>query len=59
MLEFGAKLDESVNLVLKHCSQEELIGYRQAVGKVMGYMLTDIMNPLYELHPEIKPEELK
>ena len=58
MLEFGAKLDESVNLVHKNCSKKEQYSYRRAVGKVMGNMLTEIMNPLYGSHPRLKPKEL-
>jgi hypothetical protein len=33
--------------------------YRREVGQIMGRMLLDIMNPLYDQHPEIKPKELK
>ena len=36
MLEFGAKLDESVNLVHKNCSKKEQYSYRRAVGKGDG-----------------------
>ena len=58
MLEYGAKLDASVALVKEECSVEEFNVYRKAVGKIMGYMLLDVMNPLYEKHPDLKPSEL-
>jgi hypothetical protein len=59
MLEYGAKLDESVNLVRAHGSDEDFKKYREAVGRILGYMLLDIMNPLYEEHPDLKPPDLK
>ena len=59
MLEFGARLDASVALVKDNCTAEELQLYRRAVGEIMGAMLLDIMNPLYEKHPRLKPEQLR
>jgi hypothetical protein len=58
MLEYGAKLDESVKLVKQTCSEDDFRKYRDAVGKVLGYMLLDIMNPLYKEHPDLKPPDL-
>lgn len=58
MIEYGAKLDASVALVKQKCSAEEFEAYRKAVGKIMGYMLLDVMNPLYEKYPDLKPAEL-
>ncbi len=58
MIEYGAKLDASVALVKQQCSTEEFEAYRKAVGKIMGYMLLDVMNPLYEKHRDLKPAEL-
>jgi hypothetical protein len=58
MLEYGARLDASVMLVKTHCSTEELTLYRRAVGKILGEMLLEVMNPLYAQHPGLKPKEL-
>jgi hypothetical protein len=58
MLEYGAKLDDSVRIVMESCSKEDFQTYRRAVGKVMGTMLTEIMNPIYREHPDLKPKEL-
>lgn len=58
MLEYGRKLDASVHLVKERCSEDELNTYRRAVGKVMGSMLLDIMNPLYAKHPDLEPTQL-
>ena len=58
MLEYGAKLDSTVAQVQRRCSSQEFEAYREAVGKVMGYMFFEIMSPLYEAHPNLKPKEL-
>jgi hypothetical protein len=58
MLEYGAKLDSSVKLVMDTSGAEEFDAYRNAVGQIMGTMLLDIMNPIYREYPELKPPEL-
>jgi hypothetical protein len=58
MLSYAQALDKTVEEVEMKCSAKEFEIYRTAIGKIMGYMLLDIMNPLYELHPNLKPKEL-
>jgi hypothetical protein len=59
MLEYGAKLDASVRLVMESGSEAEFEAYRAAVGQIMGTMLLDVMNPIYREHPDLKPAELE
>jgi hypothetical protein len=59
MLEIGAKLDASIADVQASCLLPECERYRREVGQIMGHMLLDIMTPLYDQHPEIKPKGLK
>jgi hypothetical protein len=59
MLEFGAKLDESVALVKARCTPAEFEAYRKVIGGIMGSILLDVMNPLYAKHPSLKPAQLK
>ncbi len=59
MLEVGARLDASTALVKERCSAVEFEAYRRAVGKIMGEMLLEVMNPLYQKHPDLKPKELR
>lgn len=59
MLELGGKLNQSVALVKDTCDESQLIAYRKVVGQLMGTMLLDVMNPLYSIHPELKPDQLK
>jgi hypothetical protein len=59
MLEYGAKLDSSVELVMANGSVEAALRYKRAVGKIMGEMLVEIMNPIYAEHPDLKPPQLR
>jgi hypothetical protein len=58
MLEYGAKLDPSVELVTANGSEQEALRYKRAVGRIMGEMLVEIMNPIYAEHPDLKPPQL-
>ncbi len=59
MLEYGAKLDGSVALVMANGSAEEALRYGRAVGQIMGEMFVEIMNPIYAEHPDLKPPQLR
>jgi len=59
MLEISAKLDTSLQLVQRTCPEAEFEAYRNTVGSLMGTMLLEVMNPLYEEHPELKPPGLE
>ena len=59
MLEYGAKLDVTLAKIQPNCNEEEFDVYRKAIGKIMGYMLLEVMNPIYEKFPELKPDDLK
>jgi hypothetical protein len=48
-------LDESVTNVRKTCAQDEADASSKAVGKVVGPIVLCIMEPLYAMHPELKP----
>lgn len=58
MLEFGGRLNESVILVMKNCEEDEVRRYKHAVGKIMGEMLSSIMEPIYSEYPALAPEGL-
>jgi hypothetical protein len=56
-LEISGQLDGSVAFVAENCSTEELEGYAQTIGSIMGIIGLDILNRLYTDFPEIKPQE--
>lgn len=58
MLDFSAKLNESVSFVMTNCADEDFKAYRLAIGRIMGAMYSGVMEPIYEAHPSLKPNEL-
>jgi hypothetical protein len=55
MLDVFRRLDESVDVVRKTCSPEETAAYQKAVGRVVGPIVMDVLEPLYVKNPTLKP----
>ena len=55
MIELNGKLNESIRMVLETCDEEDFKIYRRAAGRVMGAILLEVINPLYDEHPSLKP----
>lgn len=55
MLDVYRLIDESLAIVKETCPPEEAAAYSKAVGKVAGAVLMDVLEPLYEKNPELKP----
>ena len=58
MLRLTSTLNEQLRRIQTECSDEEFKRYRLGFGYIMGYMLTEVLNPIYAEHPELKPEQL-
>ena len=58
-VEFSRRIDQSIALVKETASPEEFSAYRRAAGRVLGEMLLEVMNPLYQKHPGLKPKGLR
>ena len=58
VLEVGNLLNDIVFIAQDNCSPDELPKLKLAVGRVMGDLLIEIMNPLYQAHPDLKPDKL-
>jgi len=58
MLRLSAELNSQLLRIKGECSDDEFQRYRRGFGYIMGYMLTEVMNPIYAEHPELKPEQL-
>lgn len=50
------RLDESIRLVMDRCTEAEFTAYRTAIGRVIGVLVLDVLNPLYARNPEAKPD---
>ena len=54
MLRMSDELNESVRMVLDNCPADEFFKYRRTIGGVMAELL-EVLNPLYSIHPALKP----
>ncbi len=55
MLDLFRKVDESIVMVKETCQREEAAAYQKAVGRVAGPIVMDVLEPLYEKNPALKP----
>jgi len=55
MQDIFRRVDESTQLVKSTCSAEDFVAYNKAVGRILGRIVIDVMEPLYELNPALKP----
>jgi hypothetical protein len=49
------RLDESAQLVKRTCSAEDFAVYNKSIGRVLGAVAMDVMEPLYADNPALKP----
>jgi hypothetical protein len=59
MIEISGRLDRSITTVKERCSSEEFETYRRAIGRILGEMLLEVLNPLYAEHPALKPPQME
>lgn len=59
MIDCSARLDASIHWVIANGTPEEISTYKRAIGRIMGDILFEVMNPIYARHPELKPDGLK
>lgn len=57
ILEGYARLEESMKLVETHCSPQEFSTFRTAMGKVTNSILFNLLEPLYDKQPVLKPPD--
>jgi hypothetical protein len=55
MLDLFRRVDESVQRVKETCPPEEAAAYQKATGRVACPIVMDVLEPLYERHPALKP----
>ncbi len=55
MLDTFNRLDESIVTVRENCTPEEAAAYEKAIGRVVGPIVMDVLEPLYQQHPALKP----
>jgi hypothetical protein len=58
LLQINGQLDESVAKVKSDCSADEFTAYRRCVGRLINSIFEDVLEPIYVLHPDLKPPGL-
>jgi hypothetical protein len=56
VLDVYSRLIETAQRVKAECTEEEYTQYNRAAGKVACRIVFDILEPLYELNPSLKPD---
>ncbi len=57
LLRVAVALDESIGFVRERSTQEESEEYTKAIAKVLGHLYWHVTGPLWEKHPNLKPED--
>ncbi len=55
MMDMFLRLDQSCQTVRKQCSDQEYKAYMKGTAGIAGSIVMDVMEPLYEKHPHLKP----
>ena len=53
------KMNTTLLLIQKECSEEEFLRYRKGTGLAMGYLYTEVIMPILKEHPDLEPEEMR
>lgn len=57
-LKMSSTLNKHLIKIQNNCGKEDFDKMRKGIGYVMGYLYTDVMEPLWEMHPDLKPEDM-
>lgn len=55
----NGRLNDALLVIKEDCSIEEFEGYRRTIGEIMGAVVVDLLQPIYQQFPEATPSELQ
>ena len=55
MTEMFTRLSDSCDSVKRQCSEQEYKACSRSTARIAGAIVMDVMEPLYEKHPHLKP----
>jgi hypothetical protein len=58
MFEYGGKLNDAMLMIRETSDEEEFARYRRAIGTVLDSTFEQIINPILEEYPDLKPQSL-
>ena len=59
MIKQGAEQNAILAEIQIICSDDEFERYKRMISQSMGCMLLDVINPIVELYPDLKPSQLE
>jgi hypothetical protein len=59
MVKQGAEQNAVLAEIRSVCTDDEFQKYKRMIGQSMGCMLLDVINPIMELYPDLKPARLE
>jgi hypothetical protein len=59
MIKHGAEQNAVLAEIQSICAEDEFQTYKRMIGQSMGCMLLDVINPIVELYPDLKPSQLE
>jgi hypothetical protein len=59
MVKHGAEQDAVLAEIRSLCADDEFQRYKRMIGRSMGSMLLDVVNPIVVLYPDLKPAQLE
>ena len=57
LLNCRVEISRSVDFVKDRCTEAEAEEYKKAVGRALGYLIYEVMEPIRERHPSVHPDE--
>ena len=59
MLNCGKSLNHAAEIAKNDMPADELGEFNRVIGAIMGDILTNVLNPIFEKYPELIPEGLE
>jgi hypothetical protein len=57
MMDVFVRVDQSITMVRQTCAKEEADAYSRAAGRIATALVMDVLGPLYERNPDLKPTD--
>ncbi len=54
--EASLKMNTTLLLIQKECTEEEFLRYRKGTGLAMGYLYTEVIMPILQEYPDLDPD---
>ncbi len=58
MFDYGGKLNDAMLMIRETSDEEEFAHYRRAIGNVLDSAFEQVINPILDEHPDLKPDQL-